>query len=171
VIPGASFEGALADVVERAWTSTAGLPVKRSDTARASEMQETLVRGCLHIRGAWQGVVVLEGSSEIARQAAAGMFGMESELLSDEEIRDAWGEITNIVGGNISRFLPEPCQLSTPAVEEIQWRVQPAPDGQLIAEVRFVCKNSPFVVGLSGHGESRHDRCVLGGYRDSANRR
>ena len=31
VIHGPSFEGALADVVERAWTSAAGLPVKRSD--------------------------------------------------------------------------------------------------------------------------------------------
>jgi chemotaxis protein CheX len=170
VIPGASFEGALADVVERAWTSTAGLPVKRSDAARANEMRETLVQARLHFRGAWHGVVVLEGSAEIARHAAAGMFGTESALLSDEEIRDAWGEITNIVGGNISRFLPGPCQLSTPAVEEIQWRVKPASEGQLIAEVMFVCNNSPFVVGLSGHGEGGHDRCVLGGYRDSANR-
>lgn len=170
MINGPSFEVALADVVERAWTSAAGLPVKRSALAKTSEMQDTLVRGCLHFRGAWQGVVVLEGSTEIARHAAAGMFGMESELISAEEMRDAWGEIINIVGGNISCFLPEPCQLSTPSVEEIQWCVHAAPKGQLIAEVIFECKNNPFVVGLSEHGDDRPDDAILGGHRDSTNR-
>jgi chemotaxis protein CheX len=169
VIDAASFEGALADVVERAWTSSAGLPVKRSDAARAGQMQESVVRASMHIRGAWHGVVVLEGSPEIARHAAAGMFGLESELLSAEEIHDAWGEITNIVGGNITCFLPGPCQLSTPAVEEIQWRVHPPPEGQLVAAVIFECKNNPFVVGLSEHGDDRHNGSILGGHRDSTN--
>ena len=170
MIHGSSFEGALADVVEQAWTSAAGLPVKRSDGTRAGEMRETLVRGCLYFRGAWHGVVVLEGSAETARHAAAGMLGMESELLSAEDIRDAWGEITNIVGGNITRFLPEPCQLSTPAVEEMQWCVHPAPKGQLIAEVIFECEDNPCVGGLSEHAEDRHDGWIQGGHVDSANR-
>ena len=122
-------------------------------------MRETLVRGCLYIRGAWQWRGDPRGPDrDIARHAAAGMLGMESELLSAEDIRDAWGEIINIVGGNISRFLPEPCQLST-AVRRGDAVVRSACPKGTVDRGSYIssAKNNPFVVGLSEHGEDRHD--------------
>ena len=74
------------------------------------------VTGCVHISGTWQGSVLLSGGVCLAEQAAAGMFGVTVEALSDAEVSDAFGELTNMVGGNVKGLLDGQNVLSIPVV-------------------------------------------------------
>lgn len=74
--------------------------------------------GCVHVTGAWQGSVLLECGSDSARAAAEAMFGAEPGTLPPEEVSDALGELTNMVGGNVKSLLPGPSTLSIPSVAE-----------------------------------------------------
>ncbi|HWC36468.1 MAG TPA: chemotaxis protein CheX [Mycobacteriales bacterium] len=74
------------------------------------------VTGCVHISGTWQGSVMLSGSQALAAQAAAGMFGTPVDELADAEVSDAFGELTNMVGGNVKGMLEGFNALSIPVV-------------------------------------------------------
>lgn len=68
------------------------------------------------ISGAWEGAVLLECPAAHAAAAAACMFSTPTTPPSDEEARDALGELANVVAGNVKSLLPAPSALSMPAV-------------------------------------------------------
>ena len=44
------------------------------------------------------------------------MHGREPEALTDAEVRDAWGELVNMVGWNLKALVPPVSRLGLPAV-------------------------------------------------------
>ena len=74
------------------------------------------ITACVQITGEQQGAVVLQCSDALARKFAARLIGTEEWALSDEEIRDAFGELTNMIGGNVKCYAPDPSFLSIPTV-------------------------------------------------------
>lgn len=80
--------------------------VKRSDQ----------VTGCVQISGEWQGAVVIQGSEELARVFASRLFGEDGDSLTEDDLRDAFAEATNMIGGNIKGQVPSPSFLSIPSV-------------------------------------------------------
>lgn len=72
--------------------------------------------GVVHISGDWQGTVFVETTAEHARAGAEAMFAADPGTLSPDEVSDALGELTNMVGGNIKGLLPAPNKLSLPSV-------------------------------------------------------
>ena len=70
------------------------------------------------ITGAWNGTACLACSESAARHAARVMFEMTDDELTEAEIRDAIGELINVVGGNIKGILPGPTELSLPTVHD-----------------------------------------------------
>jgi chemotaxis protein CheX len=46
------------------------------------------------------------------------MFDLEPEAVTLDETRDALGELTNMMGGNLKALLPGPSRLSLPTVVE-----------------------------------------------------
>ena len=44
------------------------------------------------------------------------MHGREPEALTDAEVRDAWGELVNMVGWNLKALVPPRSRLGLPAV-------------------------------------------------------
>ena len=106
----------LNEIAERVWSMVLGLgltPVK-CDPARAAAGE--FVLGQVTISGTWQGSVTLGCSAGLARRAAAAMFGKLPAEAEPEEIRDALGELTNMVGGNFKTLLKGECRLSVPNV-------------------------------------------------------
>lgn len=81
--------------------------------------------GRIEIGGTWAGVVELTCSVAAARRVAAAMFCLPEPDLDEVAVRDAVGELVNIVGGNLKSLLAPPTSLSLPTVEERQVR----PDG------------------------------------------
>jgi chemotaxis protein CheX len=81
-----------------------------------SERRFDRVTGCIQISGQWQGAVVIQGSEELARLFGCRLLECDSESLSDDDIRDAFAEMTNMIGGNIKGQVPCPSFLSIPSV-------------------------------------------------------
>ncbi|MEM6732253.1 MAG: chemotaxis protein CheX [Myxococcota bacterium] len=71
----------------------------------------------VRIDGAWRGAVWLSAPQALALRSAAEMFSLPEEELTPDDIRDALGELANMVGGNLKSTLPEPCSLSIPSVQ------------------------------------------------------
>lgn len=74
--------------------------------------------GCVHIAGEWNGAVLVECELPLARRMTAVLFGRAEGDVSLDDVRDALGEITNMVGGNVKALLPAPSRLSLPTVVE-----------------------------------------------------
>ena len=62
---------------------------------------------------------MVEYSPKIASKIASAMFGLS--FVSEEDVKDAIGEVAQIVSGNLKAFVAHktgtPCQLSLPVVE------------------------------------------------------
>jgi chemotaxis protein CheX len=76
----------------------------------------------------WDGYIEIICPAALANKAAAQMFGGDVKEISNEQARDALGEITNILGGNIKLVLPGAPVLGLPVVKEIEDGTGPASD-------------------------------------------
>lgn len=135
--------------VETIWSSMLGLDVQPGRPIPISHGEPDLLTGCVQITGAWQGAVTLDCSAELARQAAALMFGIEPHGVNQEQVQDAIGELTNIIGGNFKSLLPEPCHLSLPAVTEGTDYAFRVLDCRMLMRLNFICDGSPFQITVA----------------------
>jgi chemotaxis protein CheX len=74
-----------------------------------------MVGGVVTVHEAWSGAVQLECSADFAAMAASRMFAA-TDGVTQVELDDALGELTNMIGGNIKSLLPAPSHLSLPSV-------------------------------------------------------
>ena len=74
------------------------------------------------------------------------MFGIEVYELMPDQISDALGEMTNIIGGTIKSFLPEPSCLSLPAVAEGMDCYFRVIGSRLVAQHCYSLQGEPFQV-------------------------
>jgi len=106
----------LNEIAEKVWAMVLGLELlpSKCDPART----DAFVLGRVTITGTWHGAVTLGCSPLVARHAAAAMFGKRPNEAEPDEIRDALGELTNMVGGNFKTLLEGDCRLSMPDVKD-----------------------------------------------------
>jgi len=107
----------IAELTERVWSSFLGLDLSRTEWDATADLA-TCVTGCVQIAGEWNGAVTLHCSEPLARQATSILFETEAAEATFEEMQDTIGELTNMIGGNFKVLLPQPTQLSLPAVIE-----------------------------------------------------
>ncbi|MBL9090397.1 MAG: chemotaxis protein CheX [Planctomycetaceae bacterium] len=74
------------------------------------------VAATVQIAGEWTGGVLLRLSGDFACAAASAMLQIDSADVTAEDCRDAAGELSNMVGGNLKSLLPGPSFLSLPTV-------------------------------------------------------
>ena len=109
----------MTEIAQEVWESFLSmslLPHPLGPDAPALEGQT--VTGCVHVSGEWTGSVFLSCHLDVATAAAEAMFAADPGSLSAEEVGDALGELTNMVGGNVKSLLPAPSALSIPSVAE-----------------------------------------------------
>lgn len=94
------------------------LPPLAGGTAPEAREEKALT-AAVAIDGAWRGTVMVEYSPRIASQIAAAMFG--DNRVSSEDVKDAIGEVAQIVSGNLKAFVAHrtgaECRLSLPVVD------------------------------------------------------
>jgi chemotaxis protein CheX len=115
------------------WSSFLDTDLEQVDDAFESSGE--LVTGVVAVSGAWRGWIVLECATGTARLVAAAMFLMSPELIRDDDVADALGELANMIGGNVKSLLPAPSRLSLPTVVRDGW--QPEPGAGLVNRVAF----------------------------------
>jgi len=72
------------------------------------------VRSVVGISGAWTGEIAIELPRTLASLAATRMFGVDEKDVSDADVLDAVGELSNQVAGSVKSVLPPPCVLGLP---------------------------------------------------------
>ncbi|HVC25808.1 MAG TPA: chemotaxis protein CheX [Acidimicrobiales bacterium] len=101
------------------------------------------VRSRVDIDGAWTGCVEVSCSMAVARKIASVMFAAEPSEIAEADVRDAVGELVNVVGGNIKSILPAPTSLSVPILDDGgEWRFA----AELESEVLLAWAGEPIVV-------------------------
>ena len=130
------------EITQSIWTTLFEVPIERGgDDAIGAESVTSIV----HIEGAWHGAVVLRCPMQLAVTLTSVMFQSASEPGFDE-VRDALGELANMLAGNLKALLPEPSTLSLPAValgSDYEFGVSGT---KIITTVPFTCVGQPLVV-------------------------
>ena len=78
--------------------------------------QTAVIHAELHFRGAWRGSLALECEATLAREFTAILMGVSRPGNLNDDVRDAMGELINMIGGNLLPALPEGTEVSIPHV-------------------------------------------------------
>lgn len=108
------------------------------------------VTGCIYISGGWEGTVFLELTREHAEHAAQVMFAAAPGTLSEDDVSDALGELTNMVAGNVKGALLAPTRLSLPWVARGASYAVRVPGTALLERVLFQSAAGPMRVSVWG---------------------
>jgi chemotaxis protein CheX len=67
------------------------------------------------------------------------MYGRPPAELGCQDVCDAWGELVNMVGGNLKALLPPPTALSIPDVRDAETWLSREAGATVLNEVTFAC--------------------------------
>ena len=98
-------EKEVCSVTETVWAEMLGLHLEPAGQAATCPNGSSLT-AIIHIEGAWTGAAVLSCSRRLAQIAASIMFSLDGGEPATEEVRDALGELANVIGGNLKAMLP-----------------------------------------------------------------
>jgi CheY-specific phosphatase CheX len=133
------------DIVQAVWDSIFDLPIGSDRSARLGV--DSTVTGCIQIDGAWRGAVLIQCPFALASTLTAVMFAADGAPPM-EDVRDAIGELTNMVAGNIKSLLPERCQISLPAVALGSDQQFTVVGTEVVTSVGFSCDGLPLLITL-----------------------
>ena len=108
-------EATVQSIAEDAWTALVGedeylVPLP-------GDLPADTISSWVDVVGPWTGTVVLTAGRQTAADLTRALLGDASpEILDHEDVADAFGEIANVVGGNVKAALPGPSGLSLPEV-------------------------------------------------------
>jgi len=136
----------VAEITKEIWSAI--VDDSGSLVARGAVTDYGDLTGSVDISGSWNGTFYLSFSLTAARQAAANMFAAEAEDLSDDDVRDAVGELINIIGGNLKALLPPPALLSLPTVATGLPKPTHLDEAELVSELRFDWIDEPIVIAV-----------------------
>ena len=138
-------EGTVQSIAEDAWTALVGedeflLPAP-------GELPADVVSSWVDVVGPWTGSVVLTTGRETAAGLTRALLGDHApEELEDEDVADAFGEIANVVGGNVKAALPGPSALSLPGVGKAPAVRNPAD----LCRVDVLWRGEPLSISVQG---------------------
>lgn len=110
--------------------------------------QTGYLTACVQIAGTWQGAVTIACSDAFARQTASAMFALAPESVTVADARDALGELTNILGGNLKSILPGPSFLSLPIVADGSNHALRVLESRVLLEESYQCDGLPFHIAV-----------------------
>ena len=108
-------ESTILEVATDAWISLVGedevlVPLP-------GDLPADIVSSWVDVVGPWTGSVVLTTGRSTAEALSRALLRESApEVLEDEDVEDAFGEIANVVGGSVKAALPGPSALSLPQV-------------------------------------------------------
>jgi chemotaxis protein CheX len=97
------------------------------------------ITAAVYFAGEWKGAVMLECSREAAFHFAEVLAGVPRPTELDDTVRDALGELANMVGGNLKAILPKGVSLSMPMVVQGSDYVIWFSGGNTVNRMAFQC--------------------------------
>jgi chemotaxis protein CheX len=105
----------LQELAAQVWLTTLNLDVVSARRRRPAETNDLLC-AAVSIDGGWVGQIQVMCTRVAAAAAAASLFRIDDDQLSEADLLDAMGEVANVTGGAIKPLLPGECQLHPPVV-------------------------------------------------------
>jgi chemotaxis protein CheX len=133
------------DITQTIWSTMFDLPLEAAGPAVLGS--EPVLTGCVQIVGGWNGAVMLQCPMSLASTLTEQMF-QAGTVPTLEEIRDALGELTNVLGGNLKATLPGPSHISLPTVAIGSDYELGVIDASSVTAVSFSCDGHPLRVTL-----------------------
>ncbi len=137
-----------ADIIEIAqtiWETVFGLPLEAGSGGTIGT--DPAMTGSVQIDGAWEGAVMLQCPQVLADRLTKVLFEGEGSPAPDD-VRDAMGELTNMLAGNVKALLAEPSRISLPTVAFGADYELSVVGTTAVARVPFTCEGSPLTVTL-----------------------
>ena len=106
----------LSRLVQRLWRTTLQLPLHESPDVKA--LSGAVLTASIRFGGSLHAVLSITCGDGLAQQIAASMFRVRPDKVSAGDVRDALGEVVNIVGGMAKAVLEPSSQLGLPQVTE-----------------------------------------------------
>jgi chemotaxis protein CheX len=138
------YEEELTQVTQAVWESMLGIEAVPSEVSDEKTF-EIAVR--IDIAGDWRGSVYAVCGEALARRLAGILHQRDPSELSEEQWKDAIGEIANMLGGGIKPIFSGSCKLSLPRVVSVSEALKP----RTLEASGLVCLDSlgdPFLVKL-----------------------
>ncbi|MFT4704358.1 MAG: chemotaxis protein CheX [Bradymonadia bacterium] len=110
----ANIEQTFQDVISRIWTEAVGTELTKVDLADAPLTDP--LSASVPFLGDWEGDIEVQVDEDLARTVGAKMLFIDPDDLSDDDLKDALGEVTNMIGGSLRASLSTTCGLGTPTV-------------------------------------------------------
>jgi CheY-specific phosphatase CheX len=77
---------------------------------------EQVITATVHFVGSWKGALRIECTTAQTFEFAKRLLGIDSPEEVNEDVCDTFGELANMIGGNLKAVLPPTVQLSMPSV-------------------------------------------------------
>lgn len=135
-------------IVQQVFETMLGLGVQECTESEKELNSGEVSMATICISGGWNGVVFLQTTRTLAKKVAGGMFQMDEETISPDETKDAFGEIINMIGGNLKALLPGPSTLSLPNVvlgTDCSWDV---PGGKTLLVAGLKCSDNAMIASV-----------------------
>lgn len=143
-------ETQITNIVNEAWSVLFGLTLKRAEAATPSGLTQRSMIASINIVGLVHATLNLtvECPAALIRKLTSIMFAIDEQVVSPEETQDAFGELTNVLGGAISEIFPDNWDLSLPTVvDSDEYEPRSTPTSEIL-ELHYECDEMPFVVTL-----------------------
>jgi chemotaxis protein CheX len=108
------FEPVIGQIVEHVFQTMMGMDVQPADVPFPPGGE--LITAAISLAGSWKGAVLVECGLQEAFLFTSKMIGIEKPGSLNDDVRDALGELANMVGGNLKSVLPGGVSLSLPTV-------------------------------------------------------
>ncbi len=135
-------------LVQYIWDTVLEIDVTSSDAALQPDSADGFLTGYVHVTGEWVGTMALSCPKGLARLAASTLLGIDRQEVSDDDMLDTVGELTNMVAGNLKGLIEGSCQISVPEVTQGLGRQLFPPGSLLLERVTFESGGQPFEVML-----------------------
>ena len=106
----------LTSIVDEIFGAMVGMQLIACEAIPKIESPDGYVVAAVQIVGDWQAAVRLDIDLGLARRACANLTGVEEDVLSLQDVRDAAGELANMVGGSVKALCAHTSRLSLPTV-------------------------------------------------------
>jgi two-component system chemotaxis response regulator CheY len=101
----------------------------------------------VEVVGPWTGAVVITMGRRAAAELTRCLLGAHApEVLEEEDVVDALGEMANVVGGNVKGVLPAPSVLGLPEVGQAPVPADPAH----VVRVEALWRGHPLSISVQG---------------------
>jgi chemotaxis protein CheX len=141
------FDEALIGIVETISTTMFGVDAALTTLANSS-FDEHAITATITFRGNFAGELRATLTTPLARTLTALMLHEPLRPEDDSDLRDAVGELANIIAGNLKGLVPAPCHLSLPHVQRGS-QVSISYPSVLLGRALFVLFGEPMWVELA----------------------